>query len=204
MRFCISEIPDELEGEQMPGGFPFLRLGRLSSTFEVRRREFNYPNEANCTQHFDFNPECQLLFESCWEFFVPPLILAGLDMGYRYRASSKASAEFSIHKLAAEFERAVRFYNEPAHRNFPFVRILDSDDVELPIHFWTWVIGYYPDCNGKAASRALVINIEKFHDFLPATALDIPETELQRRFPATPNYFLPARLLPDGFLPEYL
>ena len=204
MRFSISEIPDDLGVEDMPGGFSFLRLALESSTWEIRRGDPAHQNESNCIRHFVFEPECQRLFASCWRFFLPPLILTGLDMTLQHHSLSSGRSQLSMDQLAREFERGVRYYNEPSNRDFPFARILESDDVELPTDIWVWVIGYYTASDIHPPPRALVINLERFHDFLPVHFLDIKESDLQTRFPSTPSYFLPNRLKPVNFVPEYL
>ncbi len=57
-------------------------------------------------------------------------------------------------QLAREFERGVRYYNEPSNKDFPFVRILGTDDVELPTENWVWVIGYYPASDAHPTLKA--------------------------------------------------
>jgi hypothetical protein len=201
LRFSISRIPEGLDPNDYPGGFPFVGLRVGSDTFEIRGRESNHSNEY-CLENRDFSPTCQSLFQSCWDFFVPPLILAGKDVAFKYHRYSKFRGQLSMDSLERDFERAVRFYvEENKTRGFPFVRVIDSGgDVELPADWWVWVLEFYP-----GEGRALVINVEKFHDFLPVAALDVSVDYLESRFPATPNYIMiPSRSLPRDVIPRSL
>lgn len=201
MTFSISRIPSDLPPEDYPGGYHFCRLHLDHEFIEIRQRDPSNSKEAKCLEHLDFPAPVQALFKSCWEFFCPPLVLAGRDIAFHYHRKSLVRESLNLKTLQQAFERAVRFYLEENKRSsFPFVRVLDSNgDVELPDDWWVWVIGYFPE-----ESKALVINIEKFHDLLPVASIDIDEDSLRARFPATVNYFLPPRLRPTDFVPPSL
>lgn len=205
MIFSITRIPDGLPPEDCPGGFPFLSFDQGGEILEIRRRDPAGLNESNCLENRDFNSRCQSLFKSCWNFFVPPLILAGKDVALYYHSHSTVCKQRSLDSLERDFERAVRFYlEENRTKGFPLVRVLNSDDVEMPTDWWVWVIGYYRSMKEPEEAKALVINLEKFHDFLPLRSLDVSEEYLRSRFPATPNYFLPSRLQPQDIVPPSL
>ena len=201
MRFFLSRYPDGLGPEEHPGGFPFVNLQFGTEVLEIRGLEGPDDNAFRCIENQTFDEKAESLMKSCWHFFAPPLILAGLDVHHFYRCSSAKLKTPSLDSLRRDFETAVLFYIEENNsKGFPFVRVIDSDgDVEMPDDFWVWVIGYFPH-----EDKALVLNLNKFHDFLPISALDVSSEYIKERFQNTPNYRLPSSRLPADFVPDSL
>lgn len=197
--FCVIHTHDcdsALSSETLQTLLVQIKVG--ASSYIVGRFKEPLPSEV---EKLLFPGEIQKALKSCWEFFLPPLVLASVDVKKRHHRNSRTLGHLSLESLRRDFVKAVNFYLRPEQqRRFLLTRVSKNiNDPELRENFWLWVVGYQRRENSPCGEeRALVINLERELDLLPVDYLDVSRTSLLERFPyAPPGYGLSGKLPPD-------
>lgn len=196
-RFGLVKLGSESEMLELPSGTPFLEIREGDVSFIIARFEGSIPDGI---QKLLFSDEKQRTLSSCWDRFLPPLVLAGIDVQKRYHKNSRSRNSLSLELLRDDFTKAVDYYLENQSKFFLAKLIKSVGDVELQENCWLWVVGY---CRKEHSiweeDRVLLINLEGSLDSLPIDCLEVSRPDLLKRFSirSSPYYGRSESLSPD-------
>lgn len=207
-RFALTKESIDTDPESFIPGDQYLCLRHQSYYYHVLclPPTWNPSTMSKGAEVFLFDSDVQECLQSCHRSYQPPLVLAAEDVLARCRCSD-AREDFSHEVLMRDFARAVRFYLElQTKQPFLLVEISgETDDIEMPKGAWVWLLGYYPkERSIWGEARAVVINSSGCRDFLKPDLLSISRSELEKRFPATPDYWTSPDPPAPGFYPQSL